>query len=108
MANERIIVNIVSPWDKSVTPCFIEYNNYQHGDGIAVQLYDVADGLPFATVSVNVKGITLGANEFIFKTYGENEGMIEPFIANKIVQYTGREVTVGFTTCPIVEVKKWR
>ena len=56
----------------------LEYQRYQNGN-LAVQL-NLDNGEPYATLSVNVEGIKLADNEFVAKTYSENEGLVEQFI----------------------------
>ena len=51
---------------------FVSVDQYAQG-GIAVGLRDVVDGEPYATVSIHVHGVRLAADEFIFKTYSEND-----------------------------------
>ena len=48
---------------------------------LAVELFDESSWESFATVSVNVPGIRLADDEFVFKTYSENEGLLEQMLA---------------------------
>ena len=73
----------------------IQTDRYQHGGGLAVQLIDEKDGGDYATVSVNVQTASLKEDEFVFKTYSENEGLLEALLAAKVVAVTGRTVEVG-------------
>jgi hypothetical protein len=73
----------------------VQTDRYTHGGGLAVQLIDEEDGLPYATVSVNVNGVPLEDGEFVFKTYSENEGLIEEMIRSGIVETTGRFAEIG-------------
>ncbi len=73
----------------------IHTGRYEHGDGLAVQLIDEADGLPYATVSVNVEGLTLKDDEFVFKTYSENEGLLEELRAAGVVEFAGQLTDFG-------------
>lgn len=41
----------------------VHAERYHHGDGLAVQLYDESDGMPYATVSINVEGLRLKDDE---------------------------------------------
>jgi hypothetical protein len=68
---------------------------YAIDGGLAVQLIDEADGMPYATVSINVEGLDLAKDEFVFKTYSENEGLREAMIEAGIVERTGRWAGVG-------------
>src|SRR4051794_36853865 len=63
----------------------IQIDRYAHGGGLAVQLIDASDGMDYATVSVNVRGVTLADDEFVFKTYSENEGLLEGMLAALVV-----------------------
>ena len=73
----------------------VSIDEYAHG-GLAVQLMDVSDGEPYTTVSVCVRGVRLANNEFIFKTYSENEGLFESMLKAGIVEETGRSVELAF------------
>lgn len=55
----------------------LEYLRYQNGN-LAVQL-NLDNGEPYATLSVNTE-LALADNEFVAKTYSENEGLVEQFI----------------------------
>ena len=55
----------------------LEFSRYKNGN-LAVQL-KLDDGEPYATLSVNT-GLALADNEFVAKTYSENEGLVEQFI----------------------------
>lgn len=73
----------------------VETARYANGNRLAVQLIDAADGSPYATVSVNVEGVALADDEFVFKTYSENEGLLEEMIAAGVVAPTGRMAAIG-------------
>ena len=73
----------------------VETGRYAHGDGLAVQLIDTGDGMHYATVSVNVEGAPLAGEEFVFKTYSENEGLLEALTAAGVVAVTGKTTDVG-------------
>ena len=72
----------------------LEFLRYQNGN-LAVQL-NLDDGEPFATLSVNVEGITLADNEFVAKTYSENEGLVEQFIEKGHFVPVAISAPVGF------------
>ena len=55
----------------------LEYLRYQNGN-LAVQL-NLDNGEPYATLSVNTE-LALADNEFVAKTYSENEGLVEQFV----------------------------
>ena len=60
---------------------------YQNGR-LAVQL--VCHGEGYATVSVNLPMEPLGHDEFVFKTYSENEGLYEELLRTGVIEWTGR------------------
>lgn len=74
----------------------IRTDRYLNGGGLAVELIDPKDGMDYATVSMNMWGISLADDEFVFKTYTENEGLLEALLAAHVVETTGRFVDVGF------------
>ena len=82
----------------------LEFLRYQNGN-LAVQL-NLDDGEPYATLSVNVEGITLADNEFVAKTYSENEGLVEQFVEKgHFIPVVSRDAQVGFAgSQPIMSV----
>lgn len=72
----------------------IRLERYQ-GGGLAVQLMDpTEEGMDYATVSINL-GVPLQDDEFVFKTYSENEGLLEALVDARVVEMTGRFAEVG-------------
>ena len=81
----------------------LEFQRYQNGN-LAVQLC-LDNGEPFATLSVNVEGVTLGEDEFVAKTYSENEGLVEQFIEKGHFIPVSRDAQVGFAgSQPILRI----
>lgn len=72
----------------------VKAGQYVHG-GLAVQLTDESDGEFFTTVSIFVHGLELANDEFVFKTYSENEGLLDAMLAAGIVEHTGRFAEIG-------------
>lgn len=62
-------------------------DRYQNGR-LAVQL--VSQGEDYATVSVNLPMEQIGRDEFVFKTYSENEGLYEELLRAGAIEWTGR------------------
>jgi hypothetical protein len=79
----------------------VHTDRYTHGGGLAVQLIDDADGMDYATLSVNVQGTSLADDEFVFKNYSENEGLLEAMLGAAVVELTGRSCDLG----PICRLK---
>jgi hypothetical protein len=73
----------------------VQRDRYSFGGNLAVLLFEEETGEPFATASVNVEGIELADDEFVFKTYSENEGLLEAMLEAGIVAMTGRSADVG-------------
>tara|TARA_Y100001951_G_C11081095_1_gene151397 strand:+ start:143 stop:445 length:303 start_codon:yes stop_codon:yes gene_type:complete len=95
-------VEFINTWtDQKVkgTLSFLKY----HDGNLAVELYN-EEG-PYAKLSVNIEGLELPDDEFVAKTYSENEGLVEQFIEKGIFIDTGRVVTVGHAGVqPILEI----
>lgn len=72
----------------------IREQQYKQG-GLAVRLIDMEDGVPYARVSVYIEGVRLALDEFVFKTWSENQGLLEEMKAAGVVEETGRFVEVG-------------
>jgi hypothetical protein len=70
-------------------------DRYAHGGRQVVQLVDARDLSDYATLSVNPLA-SLADDEFVFKTYSENEGLLEELVAAGVVETTGRFVNCGF------------
>jgi hypothetical protein len=51
----------------------IKVQRYANGNAKALQLYSVEDGAPFATLTCNVPGTSLGLGEILVKTWSENK-----------------------------------
>jgi hypothetical protein len=71
----------------------IQIERYDANDRLCVDLH--CDGELYTTLSVNLPEYPLADDEFIFKTYSGNEGLLEQMIAAGIVETTGRFAIVG-------------
>ena len=81
----------------------LDFGRYPNGN-LAIQL-NLDDGEPYATLSVNVEGIKLADNEFVAKTYSENEGLVEQFVEKGHFIPVSRDAQVGFAgSQPIMSV----
>lgn len=82
---------------------WFETDYYQESGGIALRLM-TSEG-PYATLSVCVpttsRKVLLNPDEFVAKNYSENEGLCEQFVQQGVFQDTGKEVQVGFASCPV-------
>lgn len=71
----------------------LEFGRYGNGN-LAVQL-NLDNGEPYATLSVNTE-LALADNEFVAKTYSENEGLVEQFIEKGHFVPVSISAPVGF------------
>lgn len=88
--------------------CDVIQTSYHNGTK-ALILVDNSDedyGIPVATESVNIAGVSeyLPENQVALKTYSENEGILEALTSARIVRDTGRVIGSGYVTCPVVEI----
>jgi hypothetical protein len=65
----------------------IQTDRYQNGR-LAVEL--LQNGEDYASVSVNLPMEKIGHDEFVFKTYSENEGLYEALLRPGVIEWTGR------------------
>lgn len=79
---------------------YIQCRSYPNGN-LAVQL--ITDDEPYATLSIPAD-IDLPKDEFVAKTYSENEGLLEQFLENGYFSDTGKTTNVEHTTCPIYKL----
>ena len=77
---------------------YIQCRSYQNGN-LAIQLMSAEE--PLAVLSIPVDGVSLGKDEFVAKTYSENEGLLEQFVEAGLFSDTGRTSRVEHVTCPI-------
>ena len=83
--------------------CEVKIEKYAQGGNVIV-LADAHDGGSIAVATVNING--LGPNEVAIKHYGENNGMYDLLVKEKVIKPMHREVTQGFVTLPICILKK--
>ena len=69
-------------------------NTYKNNGNTSVHLLEIDEG-PFATLSVNID-LKLPPDEFVAKTYSENEGLVEQFIEMGYFEPTGGKIQVGY------------
>lgn len=80
----------------------IDYGTY-HGGNPSIQLIDCADGMPFATATVNLP--VLETDEVAIKNYSENEGILNFLLDNSIIEAPHRFVLSGFVNIPVCKLK---
>jgi hypothetical protein len=77
--------------------CTISFAKYSN-DRIAIQLFDVEDGQPIATASVNLPDEPMAADEVAIKDYSENEGMFNVLRQADVISDPVRFASSGFIT----------
>jgi hypothetical protein len=82
---------------------------YRYDNGrMAVELFD-GDGLPYATLSVNLPDAPeLGPNEFYAKTWSENAPLRQPALDSGLFEDTGRRWPLSYVRTGFVEAEVWR
>lgn len=86
--------------------CAVQKTYYGNNKRTALQLFDVTDGQPVATATVNIPEVELKENEVLIKNYSENEGMLEALERAGIVWRTGESVSNGRVTIPVAKLLK--
>ena len=82
--SEPLIFTYHHPHDGGMTAVILRKKGYYGNGRIALELVDVEDYCPFATVTVNVPEIEIGKDEIIVKSYAENQGMLNFLVTNQI------------------------
>lgn len=68
------------------TDCLIKTMKYNRTNHTCIQLYDMENGSPFATATVNLPGIRLPHDHAVFiKDYSENDGMANSLIEAGVI-----------------------
>lgn len=78
-----------------------QITKYANGDN-AIKLYDLEDGLPYATASVSVEG--LADWEVAIKNYSENAGILQSLVEAKIVDAPHRVIRQGYALIPVCKL----
>jgi hypothetical protein len=91
-----------TPYDETIKVT-LHFGVYGNGN-TAIQIFDVEDGTPYATATVNVPG--LESDEVAIKNYSENLGMLTFLVTNKIVEPPHRTVDSGYVTIPVCKLTK--
>lgn len=82
----------------------VETAQYRNGR-VAITVIDDEDGYPFATFSCNIPEVPLGENEFLAKTWSENEPLRAPMLASGKFFDTGRRIPTGFVQAEIWAIR---
>ncbi len=70
--------------------------------GINLSLIDDADGMPYASCTVNVPDLAL--DEVAIKDYSENEGIYDLLVDNNIIERSHRTVYTGYVSLYVCKI----
>ena len=79
---------------------FAKYKNNQ----VAIKLFDLSDGMPYATATLCVEDNLLKEDEVAIKDYSENEGILQSLIDAKIVEEPHAFIQSNFVKIPICKL----
>jgi len=91
------------------SPYGSEYNlsltfaKYQNGQ-TAIQLFDMVDGMPYATATVCVEDDLLKEEEVAIKNYSENTGILEALIDAGIVDHPHAFIQSSHVKIPVCKL----
>jgi hypothetical protein len=79
----------------------LEVRETRYRDGSPAFLVQSKDGDPYGTLSIHVPGLALAENEFLAKTWSENEPLRAPALGLTAFTDTGKRVPVGFCVAEV-------
>ena len=85
------------------TTVILEKRQYANNKRLRIDMIDMEDGTPYATVTVNLPNEKMESNEIAVKDHSENEGMLKFLQNNNIVGPVKRYARSGYVEIPIVE-----
>lgn len=86
--------------------CKVDTSSRYENNRQALILVNAETGEYVMVASVNIPDVELELNEIAIKNYSENAGIFELLIKEEIISDTGKRVSSGFVTCPIVKLIK--
>ena len=100
-----MVIEHKHPFSDNAYKLSVSFNKYQSGQN-AIQLFDMADGFPFAMASVALTNIDMDSDDVAIKNYSENEGILESLIAAGIISKPHSFVQSGYVNIPICKIIK--
>lgn len=91
------------------TPAILYATKFVNSGGLALMLIsDDSINEPLAKISLNIEGVTekLPFNQFVCKSYSENDGMEEWLVESGIASYTGKIVVFNRCCESILELNE--
>ena len=95
----------LSPYTGETYTLVPHWSKYGNGR-VALQLYSVEDGQPYATASVNLPEHNIGPDEIAVKDYSENEGILDSLLKAGLVETPNRYVRSGMVRIPVCKIIK--
>jgi len=92
-----------SPYSDDVYTLVPRWSKYGNGR-IALQLYSVEDGQPYATASINLPEQDIKPDEVAIKDYSENEGILDAIVIAGLVETPHRFVRSGMVRIPVCRI----
>lgn len=83
--------------------CELVIGNYSNGRN-GLELFDVAEGDPVATATINVPDHDMAEDEVAIKNYSENEGMLQTLMDAGVISAPVRTLSQGFVQIPICKL----
>ena len=81
----------------------LKFGKYKNGQ-TSINLFDMADGMPYAKATICLDDGLLKENEVAIKNYSENTGILETLIQNRIVEEPHEYIQSGFVNIPICKL----
>ena len=82
----------------------LQFRTYKNGQ-TEIRLWDLSDGMPYATATVCVEDNLLKEDEVAIKDYSENAGILDALIEGDIVEHPHAFIQSGFVKIPICKLK---
>jgi len=81
----------------------LSFSKYGNGQ-TKIQLYDVMDGMPYATATVCAEDNLLKEDEVAIKNYSENEGILEALVDGGIVDHPHAFIQTDYVKIPVCKL----
>ncbi len=80
-----------------------QFGTYQNGQ-TEIRLWDLSDGMPYATATVCVEDNLLKEDEVAIKDYSENVGILQALLDAGVVDHPRAFIQSGFVKIPICKL----
>jgi len=100
-----MIIEHKTPFGGETYKLSVSFSKYKNGQNV-IQLFDMADGFPYAMASVSLTSVDMDSDEVAIKNYSENEGILESVISAGIITNPHSFVPSGHVNIPICKIIK--